>query len=81
MELGVALGKALSREQLAEASASPKATPNGVRDDSNLCCYRALSSAGEVLVDEARTLAALAWIIGGMVGVLFVLEAIAPSMS
>ncbi len=43
--------------------------------------YRALSFAGDVLVDEARTLAVLASIIGGIVGVLFVLQAIALSLS
>jgi hypothetical protein len=33
------------------------------------------------MMDEARTLSLLAWIIGGIVGVLFVLEAIALSLS
>ena len=32
-------------------------------------------------MDEAQTLALLAWIIGGIVGVAFVLNAIALSMS
>ncbi len=32
-------------------------------------------------MDEARTLAVLAWIIGGIVGVMFVLQAIALSLS
>jgi hypothetical protein len=32
-------------------------------------------------MDEARTLSLLAWIIGGIVGVLFILQAIALSSS
>jgi hypothetical protein len=32
-------------------------------------------------MDEARTLSLLAWSIGGIVGVLFVLEAIAMSLN
>jgi hypothetical protein len=32
-------------------------------------------------MDEARTLSLLAWIIGGIVGVLFILQAIALSLS
>ncbi len=32
-------------------------------------------------MDEARTLSLLVWIIGGIVGVLFVLQAIALSLS
>ena len=32
-------------------------------------------------MDEARTLSLLAWIIGGIVGALFILQAIALSLS
>jgi hypothetical protein len=32
-------------------------------------------------MDEARTLSLLAWIIGGIVGVLFILQAVALSLS
>ncbi len=32
-------------------------------------------------MDEARTLSLLAWIVGGIVGVLFILQAIALSLS
>ncbi len=38
-------------------------------------------STGDIFMDEARTLAVLAWIIGWIVGVLFVLQAIALSLS
>ena len=37
--------------------------------------------AGDIFMDEARTLSLLAWIIGGIVGVLFILQAIALSLS
>ena len=46
----------------------------------NLSGYR-VSVYRRVLMDEARTLSLLAWVVGGIVGVLFVLEAIALSLN
>ena len=49
----------------------------------NCRTFQAVASpaTGEILMDETRTLSLLAWTVGGIVGVLFVLEAIALSLN
>ena len=53
--------------------------PDGVRNE--LLIHSKVQSHRRRVMDEAQTLALLAWIIGGIVGVAFVLNAIALSMS